>query len=135
MIRQGQEKLKELEELMNGAGVFNESFDVGIGDFIDHDVEGQPSVPNGPRPIGNGDGGDGDENAIPNAKPKKEAFPSIDGPGSCAELVSKYKKAILSRQSAWRDLNEKWIAAAPKSGSLLDYLLVWFLFCAGTVFV
>ena len=126
IIRQGHEKLKELEELMNGSGYWNESFNVGIGDFVDHDVEGLPSVPDGPRPIGNGPTGPELPGEEKDPKAKKEAFPSIDGPGTCADLVAKYKRAILSRQTAWRDLNEKWVAAAPKTGMLLDYLLVWF---------
>ena len=127
MIRQGQEKLKELEELMNGTGYFTEGFNVGIGDFVEHDLEGQPTVPNGGGPpIDNGNGPD---DPAPQ-RAKKEAFPSIEGPGTCAEIVNRYKKAILSRQAAWRDVNEKWIAAAPKSGMLLDYLIsVTFLLC------
>ena len=96
---------------MSGTGIFNEDFSVGIGDFLELDAEsehGQVEVPD-PAPL-------------PDLPPKKtkEQFPSVDGPGSCAELVTKYKRAILSRQSAWKDLNEKWIAAAPKSGLFLD---------------
>lgn len=104
---------RELEELMSGTGIFSEDFSVGLGDFLELDVEGEqhPEVPQEPAPIGDQPTG---------GKQVKEQFPSVDGPGACADLVAKYKRAILSRQSAWRDLHDKWVAAAPKSGLFLD---------------
>lgn len=56
-LRQGPEKLRELEELMSGAGLFTEDFDIqagmGLGDFLD--VE-DPAPIDGEAP--NGGGGD-----------------------------------------------------------------------------
>lgn len=112
-VRTGSEKLRELEELLSGTGIFSEDFSVGLGDFLELDVEGEqhPEVPQEPAPIGDQPTG---------GKKVKEQFPSVGGPGTCADLVAKYKRAILSRQSAWRDLHDKWVAAAPKSGLFLD---------------
>lgn len=116
---------------MNGTGYFSEGFDAGIGDFIEHDAE-VPAIANGtPPPL---DNGIGPVNPPQNGRAKKETFPSVEGPGTCAELVNRYKKAILSRQTAWRDLNERWIAAAPKSGTLLDYSISVLFLLSGKSF-
>ena len=69
-LRQGHEKLRELEELMTGAGYFSEDFDVhaglglGLGDLLDAEGEGGGGLP---TPIANqNEGGGGGE------KPRKE---------------------------------------------------------------
>lgn len=127
-VRTGSEKLRELEELLSGTGIFSEDFSVGLGDFLELDVEGEqhPEVPQEPAPIGDQPTG---------GKQVKEQFPSVDGPGACADLVAKYKRAILSRQSAWRDLHEEWVAAAPKSGLFLDCFISWIFLWMGNGFL
>ena len=117
--RQGHEKLRELEELMNGAGLFTEDFDIkagmGLGDLLD--VEEPAPIEGEANP--NGDGGD-----EKGKKPPKDKFPPIDGQLSAAKLVDQYKKTILTQQRAFKELSDKWDAAAPSTGKTLLFCLV-----------
>ena len=61
-LRQGHEKLRELEEIMSGQGIFNEDFSLGLGDFLE--------IPDGDGNGGNGSPGNGGEPpALPNQIP------------------------------------------------------------------
>ncbi|CAK9001975.1 Uncharacterized protein SCF082_LOCUS7136, partial [Durusdinium trenchii] len=100
---QGYEKMKELEELMNGTGFFNEAHSLGLGDVLE---------------LSDSEGGDDNNNEDENskAKPGKGQLPSIEGQEKCAEFVSKYKKAILARCRTFKDTSDRWNAEAPTSG-------------------
>lgn len=115
-IRTGKEKLKELEELMSGQGIFSEDFSCGLGDFME--VDGDNKETPFPPPIGN----NGDEE--PEKGKKKDPLPPLDGPLGAAEIVGRYKKAILSRQGVFRDLHQKWTAASPSTGTKLIFISV-----------
>lgn len=115
-LRTGKEKLKELEELMSGQGIFDESFSCGLGDFLEVEDEGRnPQEVAGGLPL--------PDDTIPEKK-KKDPFPPVDGPLSAAEIVDRYKKAILSRQGVFRDLHQKWTAANPSTGTKLIFISV-----------
>jgi len=115
--RTGREKLRELEELMSGTGIFSEDFSCGLGDFLEVE-DGKPN-PDNPHPIP-------DDEEQPKPKPGKDPFPAIDGPLSAAEFVGRYKKAVLSRQGVFRDMHSKWVAASPATGSKLVFDLIAF---------
>ena len=112
--RQGYKKMKELEELMNGTGFFNEAHSLGLGDVLE---------------LSDSEGGDDNNNEDENskAKPGKGQLPSIEGQEKCAEFVSKYKKAILARCRTFKDTSDRWNAEAPTSGRCfgkkLEYVL------------
>ena len=119
-LRQGHEKLRELEELMTGAGYFSEDFDVhaglglGLGDLLDAEGEGGGGLPIANQNEVGGGGG----------QPKKEVkekFPAIDGNLSAAKLVDTYKKSLLSQQRAYKELAEKWAETSPKTGKKLVF--------------
>ena len=115
-LRTGKEKLKELEELMSGQGIFDESFSCGLGDFLEVEDEGRnPQEVAGGLPL--------PDDTIPEKK-RKDPFPPVDGPLSAGEIVDRYKKAILSRQGVFRDLHQKWTAANPSTGTKLIFISV-----------
>ena len=101
-LRQGSEKLKELEEIMTDSGLFSEGFSLDLGDILEIDSDDTP--PEQPE----------------HKKPPKNVFPSIDGAETVAEFVQKYKKACLSRRTAFKDLDERWTQAKPTSGQTLS---------------
>ena len=106
---------------MAGEGIFAEDFSLGLGDFLELGDEEQKG--NQMAVIQNG----ADTNQQQGEQPRKvtkEAFPSIDSQLGAAELVGKYKKAILNRQAAYRDIHEKWAAASPATGQLLGQFSV-----------
>ena len=106
---------------MAGEGIFAEDFSLGLGDFLELGDEEQKG--NQMAVIQNGADTNQQQNEQPRKVPK-EAFPSIDSQLSAAELVGKYKKAILNRQAAYRDIHEKWAAASPATGQLLGQFSV-----------
>ena len=108
---------------MAGEGAFSEDFSLGLGDFLE--VGDEEKEEDGPDPIQNGNP---DPPPKPPGKPPKEMFPSIDSKLSASEMVGKYKKAILSRQSAYRDIHERWLAASPSTGQLLGMFSFCFVF-------
>lgn len=118
--RTGREKLRELEELMSGTGIFSEDFSCGLGDFLEVD-DGQN--PENPKPL------DDENGELPKPKPGKDPFPAVDGPLSASEFVARYKKAILSRQGVFRDMHSKWVAASPATG--LKLVLITLIFFCG----
>lgn len=115
--RHGEEKMREIEEIMAGVGDFNQSFDLTIGDLVveDDDEEG-----GGPKPV-------------PDDQPKKkvaQAFPSVDGEETMEQFIAKYKRTILSRRATFRTLHEQWAEAKPVTGKCL--ISTWHMFfCAG----
>ena len=120
--RTGREKIRVLEELMSGTGIFSEDFSCGLGDFLevdDHGDDPKPPLPDDP----------------PRDPPKKatakDPFPAVDGPLSTEEFVGRYKKAILSRQGAFGDIHSKWVAANPATGSklVLTMFFLWDWYC------
>ena len=119
--------MRELEEFMAGEGIFSEDFSLGLGDFLEvgdeekQDDELDPLQDGNPNP----------PPQVPPGKPPKEMFPGIDSKLSAAEMVGKYKKAILSRQSAYRDIHERWLAASPSTGQLLGTFSFCFVLGGG----
>ena len=109
VLRKGSEKLRELEEIAHGCGLFSENFDVGLGDLMEiEDLE---------APQGQG-------HTVPGAgaKPKARSgnpFPPLEGQETAAEFASKYKKTLLNRRAIFRDLHEKWSAAPLPTGKTL----------------
>ena len=105
---QGEEKLREIEEIMNGAGAFNENFDLTIGDIMvdEDDDDGSAPPPEGE----------------PTKPPKKVAnpFPNVDGEETMEQFVGKYKKTMLSRRGVFRTLHDQWTAANPPTGKCLN---------------
>lgn len=118
MPRKGDEKLKELEEIMMDSGLFNEDFSVGgIGDVAElSEEEGR-----GRGDRGDGEHGDGknEEDPKDSKKKKGDPFPPIEGQESCKEFVTKYKRSLLNRRQAFREALDKWDEEKPKSGMKL----------------
>jgi len=107
-MRQGAEKMREMEEILAGAGQFSEQFDLTLGDVMieDADGDGPPENPDDiPKP--------------PVPKPKPSAFPSIDGEETVDEFVNRYKKALLNKRSQFRTIHEQWQSNPPKTGQCL----------------
>lgn len=92
------------------AGYFDDKFDVGstmggvvgVGDMLSDEEPSPP--PKAKKPAGNA--------AAP--------FPTLEGSETVAQFVAKYKKACLSRRSAYNEVLEKWDAQKPVSGKKLD---------------
>lgn len=119
-LRQGHEKLRELEEITSGQGIFNEDFSLGLGDFLE--------IPDGDGNGGNSSAGNGSEPpALPNQIPdetkktKQEPFPTLESGLKASELVSRYKKSLLSRQAAFKDIHQKWLESSPPTGKMLAF--------------
>lgn len=107
-MRQGAEKMREMEEILAGAGQFSEQFDLTLGDVMieDADGDGPPENPDDiPKP------------PVPKRKPS--AFPSIDGEETVDEFVNRYKKALLNKRSQFRTIHEQWQSNPPKTGQCL----------------
>lgn len=114
--------MKELEELMQGSGFFNEGFSLGLGDVMELSDEESPSSPSQ------------EEEVPPGSKPKSKGLPSIEGSETCAEFVSKYKRAVLNRRQVFKDAAERWAQEKPMSGKTFgwksyQFLFVLFLVC------
>ena len=110
-LREGSEKLRELEEIMGGSGTFSENFTLGLGDLLEIEDDQETQVPEA-RAGGNGGRGV--------AKKKADPFPAIDGEETAEAYVDKYKKACLSRRGVFRDLVNKWEEAQIKGGKSLS---------------
>ena len=87
---------------MNGSGLFNDQFNLGIGDVFEV----------------SGDEGD-DETRPPPPKSKPCAFPTIEGEETTAEFVAKYKRALLNRRQVFRENHERWESEKPATGRRL----------------
>ena len=107
---------------MSGQGIFTEDFQCGLGDFLEvgDQEEDDPEGKNPPAPKPSGTGADLDP------KLKKDPFPPLDCALSASDMASKYKKALLNRQSIWKELHAKWQAANPATGQLLDQIEAMF---------
>ncbi|CAK8993007.1 unnamed protein product [Durusdinium trenchii] len=107
---QGSQKMKELEELMQGSGFFNEGFSLGLGDVMELSDEESPSSPSQ------------EEEVPPGSKPKSKGLPSIEGSETCAEFVSKYKRAVLNRRQVFKDAAERdeYLALERSNGQLSE---------------
>ena len=82
-MRQGQEKLRELEELMEEAGFFNDQFQLGCGDSFE--ISDDESVPDS-KAAQNKKGGN-------RTAAKAAALPMIvEGEKDLAGAVAKYKR-------------------------------------------
>lgn len=90
---------------------------MGLGEMQQQPQQDNKETPF-PPPIGN----NGDEE--PEKGKKKDPLPPLDGPLGAAEIVGRYKKAILSRQGVFRDLHQKWTAASPSTGTKLIFISV-----------
>ena len=112
--RHGEEKLREIEEIMAGVGDFNQSFDLTIGDLVveDEDEEGA-----GPKPV---------PDDLPKKKVTQSPFPSVDGDETMEQFIAKYKRTILSRRATFRTLHEQWAEAKPVTGKCL--ISTWHIF-------
>ena len=108
--------MKELEELVESTGLFNEHFSCGVGDMMmevsDEDEENSDRPE---QPLGK--------------KPKPQPFPSIEGSESCHEFVQKYKKACLNRKGVFKTLAEKWQAAGLSTTQPLAFIPKKNLWC------
>lgn len=116
MLRQGGERLKELEEIMENTGLFNDQFSLGLGDVMEEVVD-QPDTPQ----------------EQDKTKKKSVAFPPIEGSETAPEFVAKYKKACLNRRALFKDISDKWQAAKPSTGQSLgvpkefpNFVVFWF---------
>eukprot|EP00439_Symbiodinium_sp_Y106_P059595 s879_g8.t1 len=86
--KQGYEKLRELEELLESSGYLREGFDIneGVGDALElSDIEG-PEEKKPSKPVGRGSG-----------------LPELEGPETPDQFVQKYKKYLLNRRAAYKD--------------------------------
>ncbi|CAE7941262.1 unnamed protein product, partial [Symbiodinium necroappetens] len=88
---QGSEKLRALEEVMESSGFFRENFDIhtGIGDAVDLSDH------------------EDDDNKKSTAKGRDKGLPDIDGPDTLKEFLNKYKKSLLNRRSAFKEVVER----------------------------
>ncbi|CAK9075224.1 unnamed protein product, partial [Durusdinium trenchii] len=102
VTKQGSEKMKELEELMNGSGFFNENFSFGLGDVME---------------LSDDEGVD-----VPGPEPKPKPKPGV--------LVAKYKKALLNRRAVFKETSEKWHKETPGSGKLFEQIHQFLNFCS-----
>ncbi|CAE7501520.1 ttn-1 [Symbiodinium sp. CCMP2456] len=89
-VEHGSERLRELEEMMEDCGTFNENFDMslGIGDLLEEDDE-QSADPGSKKPKPTG------------------SLPRLEGEESVTDYLSKFKKACLSIKKEHRDVLDK----------------------------
>ncbi|CAE7750009.1 unnamed protein product, partial [Symbiodinium sp. CCMP2456] len=89
--KQGYEKLRELEELLESSGYLREGFDIneGVGDALElSDFEDNSEKK--PKPAGRGSG-----------------LPELEGPETPDQFVQKYKKYLLNRRAAFKEANDR----------------------------
>ena len=112
VLRKGSEKLRELEEIAHGSGLFSENLEIGLGDLME--VEDVEAPGQGSAGLGQGQ----EQKLLP--KPRTgNPFPGLEGEETAAAFVAKYKKTLLNRRAIFRDLHEKWHAAPPPTGKTL----------------
>ena len=97
---------------MSGQGIFSEDFSLGLGDFLeigdgDEDGNGVPPLPAPEDPE--------------KKKVKTEPFPSIECGLKASELVGRYKKTLLSKQTVFKDIHQKWMESQPPTGKMLVF--------------
>ncbi len=113
-LRQGNQKLRELEEILQGLGSLTENFSLGDAfEIADEAVEdgagGSPATP--ALPEGGGEPG----------KKKSVPFPDIEGEESVQDFLAKYKRGLLGRRTAYKDMLQKWTDASPATGAFLAF--------------
>ena len=97
-MRQGQEKLRELEELMEEAGFFNDQFQLGCGDSFE--ISDDESVPDS-KAAQNKKGGN-------RTAAKAAALPMIvEGEKDLAGAVAKYKMALLNKRTVLKEVKDR----------------------------
>ena len=109
-LRQGNQKLRELEEILEGLGSFNENFSLGDAFEVTDDAMDEGGGNGPPTP------------ALPDdTAPKKKgvAFPDIEGEESVQDFLAKYKRGLLGRRSSYKDILSKWTEASPATGAYL----------------
>ena len=98
--RQGQEKLRELEELMEAAGFFNDKFQIGCGDSFE--ISDDDSVPDSKAAEGKG-GRKG-----PGRGGTKAGLPLIvEGDKELTASLGKYKKALLNKRTVLKEVKDR----------------------------
>ncbi|CAE7020900.1 unnamed protein product [Symbiodinium sp. CCMP2456] len=98
-ITQGQEKLRELEELMEEAGFLNDQFQLGCGDTFE--ISDEESVPDS-KAAAQGKKGSNRTAA------KAAALPLIvEGEQDLAGSVAKYKKALLNKRTVLKEVKDR----------------------------
>ena len=96
--RQGQEKLRELEELMEEAGFFNDKFQLGCGDSFE--ISDDDTVPDSKAAEG--------KNGRKGGKPKGAGLPMVvEGEKDMAGVIGKYKKALLNKRTVLKEVKDK----------------------------
>lgn len=117
-LRSATERLRELEEIAEGAGLLNEQFslNLGMGDLLElSDDEGE---------LNGGDDEEDDQKKLPKSK---NPFPDLEGKETVQEYVQKYKKASLNRKQTFQQTRLRWFHEVPQTGKILDHLRT--LFC------
>lgn len=113
-LRQGNQKLRELEEILEGLGSFKENFTLGDAFEVTDDAveEGGGNGPGTPLP---------EEGPGTGPKKKSVPFPDIEGDESVQDFLTKYKRGLLGRRSAYKDILQKWTDASPTTGAYLGF--------------
>ena len=99
-VQQGQEKLRELEELMEEAGFFNDKFQLGCGDSFE--ISDDETVPDSKAAAEGKNGRKGGKN------PKGAGLPMIvEGEQDLSGAVAKYKKAVLNKRTVLKEVKDR----------------------------
>ncbi|CAE7023435.1 unnamed protein product [Symbiodinium sp. CCMP2456] len=98
-VTQGQEKLRELEELMEEAGFFNDKFQLGCGDSFE--ISDDETVPDS-KAAANGKKG-GNRTAA-----KASGLPMVvEGDNDLSGTLAKYKKAMLNKRTVLKEVKDR----------------------------
>ena len=99
--RQGQEKLRELEELMEDAGFFNDQFQLGCGDSFE--ISDDETLPDSKAAAQLKKPGAGNKTAA-----KAAALPLIvEGEKDLSGSLAKYKKALLNKRTVLKEVKDR----------------------------
>ena len=99
-MRQGQEKLRELEELMEEAGFFNDQFQLGCGDSFE--ISDDETVPDSKAAAPKKNKG-GNRTAA-----KAAGLPLIvEGEKDLPGTLGKYKKAMLNKRTVLKEVKDR----------------------------
>ena len=90
------------------SGVFRDNFDPqGLGDLIE---------------VSEDEGGQGGQGGGKPAKKQASGLPTLDGPETVAEFVNKFKKTLLSKRQARREVMDRLEKDKPKGAEHFDAL-------------
>ncbi|CAE7827987.1 unnamed protein product [Symbiodinium sp. CCMP2592] len=99
-VQQGQEKLRELEELMEEAGFFNDQFQLGCGDSFE--ISDDESVPDSKAAEGKNGRKGGGRGGV------KTGLPLIvEGDKDLTANLGKYKKALLNKRTVLKEVKDR----------------------------